>query len=138
MEKLTIDEQEYSCKVANKTMLTIKKDFLENALKTTTLKDLILHLANKIFDSKDFYNKQKIVALINLLKDIRANTTNESYKYSLNLIIRNLNAYRKVEKETEVTTTFIIAAEKLLVIDTLIVVAFSNSFNNILKTIYVK
>ena len=138
MEKLTIDEQEYSCKVANKTMLTIKKDFLENALKTTTLKDLILHLANKIFDSKDFYNKQKIVALINLLKDIRANTTNESYKYSLNLIIRNLNAYRKVEKETEVTTTFIIASEKLLVIDTLIVVAFSNSFNNILKTIYVK
>ena len=138
MEKLTIDEQEYSCKVANKTMLTIKKDFLENALKTTTLKDLILHLANKIFDSKDFYNKQKIVALINLLKDIRANTTNESYKYSLNLIIRNLNAYRKVEKETEVTTTFIIAAEKLLVIDTLIVVAFSNSFNNILKIIYIK
>lgn len=138
MEKLTIDEQEYSCKVANKTMLTIKKDFLDNALKTTTLKDLILHLANKIFDSKDFYNKQKIVALINLLKDIRANTTNESYKYSLNLIIRNLNAYRKVEKETEVTTTFIIASEKLLVIDTLIVVAFSNSFNNILKTIYVK
>lgn len=138
MEKLTIDEQEYSCKVANKTMLTIKKDFLENALKTTTLKDLILHLANKIFDSKDFYNKQKIVALINLFKDIRANTTNESYKYSLNLIIRNLNAYRKVEKETEVTTTFIIAAEKLLVIDTLIVVAFSNSFNNILKIIYIK
>ena len=138
MEKLTIDEQEYSCKVANKTMLTIKKDFLENALKTTTLKDLILHLANKIFDSKDFYNKHKIVALINLFKDIRANTTNESYKYSLNLIIRNLNAYRKVEKETEVTTTFIIAAEKLLVIDTLIVVAFSNSFNNILKIIYIK
>lgn len=138
MEKLIIDEQEYSCKVANKTMITIKKDFLEDALKTTTLKDLILHLANKIFDSKDFYNKQKIVALINLFKDIRANTTNKSYKYSLNLIIRNLNAYRKVEKETEVTTTFIIAAEKLLVIDTLIVVAFSNSFNNILKTIYIK
>lgn len=88
MEKLIIDEQEYSCKVANKTMLTIKKDFLEDALKTTTLKNLFLHFANKIFTSKDFYNKQKIVTLVNILKDIRSNVTNDNYKYSINIVIR--------------------------------------------------
>lgn len=51
----------------------------------------------------------------------------------INIVLTLLFAYRKIEKETEATTTFIIASEKLLVVDTLIVVAFSTSFNILLK-----
>jgi hypothetical protein len=36
--KLTIDRIEYNCKSNNKTMICIKKDFLNEALEKTTLK----------------------------------------------------------------------------------------------------
>ena len=98
--KLIIDRVEYSCKGNNKTMIYIKKDFLNEALKKATLKQILLHLANVTFDStnKDFFKKQKIIALINLVKSIRENINNKNDIYSLNLIIRNLEAYKKNQK----------------------------------------
>ena len=49
--KLTLDKVEYSCKSNNKTMIYIKKDFLNEALEKATLKQILLHLSNVIFDS---------------------------------------------------------------------------------------
>ena len=101
--KLTIDRVEYSCKSNNKTMIYIKKDFLNEALEKATLKQILLHLSNVIFDNsnQDFFKKQRILALINLVKSIRENIENKNDKYSLNLIIRNLEAYKKNQKQNE-------------------------------------
>ena len=98
--KLTLDRVEYSCKSNNKTMIFIRKDFLNEALQKATLKQILLHLSNVIFDSsnKDFFKKQRIIALINLVKSIRENINNKNDIYSLNLIIRNLEAYKKIKK----------------------------------------
>ena len=135
--KLTLDRVEYSCKGNNKTMIYIKKDFLNEALQKATLKQILLHLSNVIFDSsnKDFFKKQRIIALINLVKSIRENINNKNDIYSLNLIIRNLEAYKKNQRLGE---NYILNEDLQIVISTLITLAFSNSFNKILKSLYIK
>ena len=135
--KLTFDRVEYSCKSNNKTMIFIKKDFLNEALQKATLKQILLHLANLIFDSsnKDFFKKQRVIALINLVKSIRENINNKNDIYSLNLIIRNLEAYKKNQKLGE---NYVLNEDIEIVISTLITLAFSNAFNKILKSLYIK
>ena len=135
--KLTLDRVEYNCKSNNKTMIYIKKDFLNEALQKATLKQILLHLANVIFDSsnKDFFKKQRVIALINLVKSIRENINNKNDIYSLNLIIRNLEAYKKNQKLNE---NYILNEDIEIVISTLITLTFSNGFNKILKSIYIK
>ena len=135
--KLTLDRVEYTCKGNNKTMIYIKKDFLNEALQKATLKQILLHLANVIFDStnKDFFKKQRVIALINLVKDIRGNINNKNDIYSLNLIIRNLEAYKKNQKLNE---NYVLNEDIEIVITTLITLAFSNAFNKILKSLYIK
>ena len=135
--RLTLDRVEYSCKSNNKTMIYIKKDFLNEALQKATLKQILLHLANVIFDSsnKDFFKKQRVIALINLVKSIRENINNKNDIYSLNLIIRNLEAYKKNQKINE---NYVLNEDIEIVISTLIILAFSNGFNKILKSLYIK
>ncbi|MDN5114481.1 hypothetical protein [Aliarcobacter butzleri] len=135
--KLTLDRVEYSCKSNNKTMIFIKKDFLNEALQKATLKQILLHLANVIFDNtnKDFFKKQRVIALINLVKSIRENINNKNDIYSLNLIIRNLEAYKKNQKLNE---NYVLNEDIEIVITTLITLAFSNGFNKILKSLYIK
>ena len=135
--KLTLDRVEYSCKSNNKTMIYIKKDFLNEAFQKATLKQILLHLANVIFDNtnKDFFKKQRVIALINLVKSIRENINNKNDIYSLNLIIRNLEAYKKNQKLNE---NYILNEDIEIVISTLITLSFSNGFNKILKSLYIK
>ena len=135
--RLTLDRVEYSCKGNNKTIIYIKKDFLNEVLQKATLKQILLHLSNVIFDSsnKDFFKKQKIIALINLVKSIRENINNKNDIYSLNLIIRNLEAYKKNQKLNE---NYVLNEDIEIVISTLITLAFSNGFNKILKSLYIK
>ena len=135
--RLTLDRVEYSCKSNNKTMIYIKKDFLNEALQKATLKQILLHLSNVIFDSsnKDFFKKQRVIALINLVKSIRENINNKNDIYSLNLIIRNLEAYKKNQRSGE---NYVLNEDIEIVISTLITLAFSNGFNKILKSLYIK
>ena len=135
--RLTLDRVEYSCKSNNKTMIFIKKDFLNEALQKATLKQILLHLSNVIFDSsnKDFFKKQRVIALINLVKNIRENINSKNDIYSLNLIIRNLEAYKKNQKLNE---NYVLNEDIEIVISTLITLAFSNAFNKILKSLYIK
>ena len=106
-------------------------------MQKATLKQILLHLANVIFDSsnQDFFKKQRILALINLVKSIRENIENKNDIYSLNLIIRNLEAYKKSQKLGE---NYILNEDIEIVITTLITLAFSNAFNKILKSLYIK
>jgi len=135
--RLTLDRVEYSCKGNNKTMIYIKKDFLNEALQKATLKQILLHLSNVIFDNtnQEFFKKQRILALINLVKSIRENINNKNDIYSLNLIIRNLEAYKKNQ---ELGENYVLNEDIEIVISTLITLAFSNGFNKILKSLYIK
>ena len=75
------------------------------------------------------------MALINIVKSIRENVENKNDKYSLNLIIRNLEAYKKKKKLGE---NYVLNEDIEIVITTLITLAFSNGFNKILKSLYIK
>ncbi len=135
-ENLTINELEYSCSSNNITLLTINQNWLKDFVNSgNDLRDVLIHLANKIFDSNKFFVAQKIIALTNLVKSMRPIFKDTVYFYSLNLVVRNLNLYRKNEQNKE---NYIKSADKRIVIDTLIMLAFSNSFNNLLKSLYVK
>ncbi len=70
-----------------------------------------------------------------LVKSIRENVENKNDIYSLNLIIRNLEAYKKNQKLGE---NYILNEDIEIVITTLITLAFSNAFNKILKSLYIK
>ncbi len=135
-ENLTINELEYSCNSKNITLLKINEEWLrEFGKEGNDLREVLLHLSDKIFNSKDFFVAQRIIALINLVKSIRALFKEKSYIYSINLVVRNLNAYRNNEKSEK---NYIKAQDKKVVIDSLIILAFSNGYNDLLKSLYVK
>ena len=64
------------------------------------IKTNLLHLSNVIFDSsnKIFFKKQRIIALINLVKDIRENINNKMIVCLLNLnYCGKSKAYKKIK-----------------------------------------
>ena len=127
----------------NKTKLVVDKKSLKNIKTLEDLKMFIGAASGEIFEDEEIFNKQKIVALKNLVKNLKSNfKDNKIFDYSLNLVLRNLNSYHLVQKqekkEGEKTTNFIPSKEGKLIINSLIFLAFSNSFSKIIKAIYVK
>lgn len=127
----------------NKTKLVVNQKLLKNVKTLEDLKMFIMSANMEIFEDKEIFNKQKIVALKNLVKNLKEIfKDNKTFDYSLNLVLRNLNSYHLVQKqekkEGEKTTNFIPSKEGKLIINSLIFLAFSNSFSKILKSIYVK
>ena len=130
-----IEEKEFSSNEKNLTKLQLKEDYVKEVEKGK-LKDIVLQLTNKVFSLDSLYEKQKIVASINLMQDLRKYRTNEKDLYSINLIIRNLKAFHKVQKDQKDKT--ISNFERDFVINSLIILAFNHFFNNTLKALYVK
>ena len=130
-----IEEKEFFSNEKNLTMLKLKEDYIKEVEKDK-LKDIVLHLTNKIFSLDSLYEKQKIVASINLMQDLKKYRTNEKDLYSINLIIRNLKAFHKVQKDSKDKT--ISNFERDFIINSLIILAFNHFFNNTLKALYVK
>lgn len=127
----------------NKTKLVVNQKSLKNIKTLEDLKMFIGAASGEIFEDKEILNKQKIVALRNLTKDLKLNfKDNKVFEYSINLVLRNLNAYHLVQKQEKKVdnkvTNFIPAKESKIIINSLIFLAFSNSFSKILKSIYVK
>ncbi|MCG3709595.1 hypothetical protein [Aliarcobacter butzleri] len=128
---------------ANKTKIVVDKKYMKNIKTLEDLKMFIMSANMEVFEDKEIFNKQKIVSLKNLVKDLKLNfKDNKVFEYSLNLVLRNLNSYHSVQKqekkEGEKTTNFIPVKEGKLIINSLIFLAFSNSFSKILKSIYIK
>lgn len=128
---------------ANKTKLVVNQKSLKNIKTLEDLKMFIMSANMEIFEDKEILNKQKVVGLKNFVKDLKLNfKDNKTFDYSLNLVLRNLNAYHSIQKqekkEGEKVTNFIPAKESKIIINSLIFLAFSNSFSKILKSIYVK
>ncbi|MCG3694914.1 hypothetical protein [Aliarcobacter butzleri] len=127
----------------NKTKLVVNQKSLKNIKSLEDLKMFIGGASGEIFEDEEIFNKQKIVALKNLVKNLKSNfKDNKVFEYSINLVLRNLNAYHLIQKqekkEGEKVTNFIPAKESKIIINSLIFLAFSNSFSKILKSIYVK
>lgn len=127
----------------NKTKLVVNQKALKNIKTLEDLKMFIGGASGEIFEDKEILNKQKIVALRNLTKDLKLNfKDNKTFDYSLNLVLRNLNAYHSIQKKEQKidnkVTNFIPSKESKIIINSLIFLAFSNSFSKILKSIYIK
>ncbi|WP_151944723.1 hypothetical protein [Aliarcobacter butzleri] len=127
----------------NKTKLVVNQKLLKNVKTLEDLKMFIMSANMEIFEDKEIFNKQKIVALKNLTKNLKEIfKENKTFDYSLNLVLRNLNSYHSIQKQEkkdgEKVTNFIPSKEGKLIINSLIFLAFSNSFSKILKSIYVK
>ena len=127
----------------NKTKLVVNQKLLKNVKILEELKMFIMSANVEIFEDKEILKKQKIIALRNLTKDLKLNfKDNKVFEYSINLVLRNLNAYHLIQKqekkEGEKVTNFIPTKESKIIINSLIFLAFSNSFSKILKSIYSK
>lgn len=129
---------------ANKTKIVCKKEIIENLRTNENLRNYIIHCTNSIFKDKEIFNKQKIIAIKNLVKDIKlALKSNNIFDYNLNLTLRNLNEYynqqkNEIKDENGKIKNFIPSSESQFIIQSLIFLAFSNSYSKIIKSIYVK
>ena len=82
----------------NLTMLKLNENVVDY-VKKEKVKNVMLILVNEVLANEVLFEKQKIVASINLLKDLRTKIQNEKDIYSINLVIKNLKAYHKTQKE---------------------------------------
>lgn len=127
----------------NKTKLIANKEILQKVLTSDELKVFLLSACNEIYKDKEILNKQKVVSLKNLVKDIKLNIDNKNLDYNLNLVLRNLNeyhAFQKLEikdKEGKVTN-YIPSNEIPYILSSLIFLAFSSTLAKIVKNIYTK
>ena len=96
---------------------------------------------SEIFKDKEILKKQKVVAIKNLVKDLKVAINNDTFKYSLNLVIRNLNEYHNLQKsetkdENGKVKNFIPTQEAQAIIQALVLLAYSNSLAKICKNLF--
>jgi len=127
--ELTIDTDFYLCKSQNKTKLSLKKEFIDSAIESSKLEDLVFFLAQQVFEDENFYKRQKIVALTNLVRDLKS-YVNDRDKFTLNLVIKNFKKYHKIEQEDEY---YILKEDRMFYIQVQIKRAFKKVFNEMLK-----
>ena len=115
-----------------------------NRIISSESKDTITNEYDSIFNvfkDKEILKKQKVVAIKNLVKDLKIAINNDTSKYSLNLVIRNLNEYHNLQKneikdENGKITNFIPSQEAQAIIQALILLAYSNSLAKICKNLF--
>ena len=122
-------------------MIQITKQIVENLRTNEAIRNYIISSVSEIFKDKEILKKQKVVAIKNLVKDLKVAINNDTFKYSLNLVIRNLNEYHTLQK-SEVKnpsgkiTNFIPSQEAQAIIQALILLAYSNSLAKICKNLF--
>ena len=125
----------------NKTKIVAKKEVVENLRTNEAIRNYIISSVSEIFKDKEILKKQKVVAIKNLVKDLKVAINNDTFKYSLNLVIRNLNEYHNLQKsetkdENGKVKNFIPSQESQSIIQSLVLLAYSNSFSKICKNLY--
>ena len=125
----------------NKTKIVAKKEVVENLRTNEAIRNYIISSVSEIFKDKEILKKQKVVAIKNLVKDLKVAINNDTFKYSLNLVIRNLNEYHNLQKsetkdENGKVKNFIPTQEAQAIIQALVLLAYSNSFSKICKNLY--
>ena len=125
----------------NKTKIVAKKEVVENLRTNEAIRNYIISSVSEIFKDKEILKKQKVVAIKNLVKDLKIALNNDTFKYSLNLVIRNLNEYHTLQKseikdENGKVKNFIPTQEAQAIIQALVLLAYSNSLAKICKNLY--
>ena len=125
----------------NKTKIVVTKQIVENLRTNEAIRNYIISSVSEIFKDKEILKKQKVVAIKNLVKDLKIALNNDTFKYSLNLVIRNLNEYHNLQKseikdENGKVKNFIPTQEAQAIIQALVLLAYSNSLAKICKNLY--
>ncbi len=125
----------------NKTKIVAKKQIVENLKSNEAIRNYLISSVSDVFKDKEILKKQKVVAIKNLVKDLKIALNNDTFKYSLNLVIRNLNEYHTLQKseikdENGKITNFIPSQETQAIVQALVLLAYSNSFSKICKNLY--
>lgn len=125
----------------NKTKIVATKQVVENLRTNEAIRNFLISSVSDIFKDKEILKKQKVVAIKNLVKDLKVAINNDTFKYSLNLVIRNLNEYHNLQKsetkdENGKVKNFIPTQEAQAIIQALVLLAYSNSFSKICKNLY--
>ena len=125
----------------NKTKIVAIKEVVENLRTNEAIRNYIISSVSEIFKDKEILKKQKVVAIKNLVKDLKIALNNDTFKYSLNLVIRNLNEYHNLQKsetkdENGKVKNFIPTQEAQAILQALILLAYSNSLAKICKNLY--
>ena len=125
----------------NKTKIVSKKQIVENLKSNEAIRNYLISSVSEVFKDKEILKKQKVVAIKNLVKDLKVAINNDTFKYSLNLVIRNLNEYHNLQKsetkdENGKVKNFIPTQEAQAIIQALVLLAYSNSLAKICKNLY--
>ena len=125
----------------NKTKIVATKEVVENLRSNEAIRNFLIASVSDVFKDKEILKKQKVVAIKNLVKDLKIAINNDTSKYSLNLVIRNLNEYHNLQKneikdENGKITNFIPSQETQAIVQALVLLAYSNSFSKICKNLY--
>ena len=125
----------------NKTKIVAIKEVVENLRTNEAIRNYIISSVSEIFKDKEILKKQKVVAIKNLVKDLKVAINNDTFKYSLNLVIRNLNEYHNLQKsetkdENGKVKNFIPTQEAQAIIQALVLLAYSNSLAKICKNLF--
>ena len=125
----------------NKTKIVATKEVVENLRSNEAIRNFLIASVSDVFKDKEILKKQKVVAIKNLVKDLKVAINNDTFKYSLNLVIRNLNEYHNLQKsetkdENGKVKNFIPTQEAQAIIQALVLLAYSNSFSKICKNLY--
>ncbi|MCT7525420.1 hypothetical protein N5T77_10200 [Aliarcobacter cryaerophilus] len=135
LKKEKIMEHEFCSIGKNLTMLKLEENYVKS-IEKAKLQDVVFELVNKIFGLESLFEKQKIVACINILQNLKKYRIEKNDLYALNLLIKNFKAYHNTQKA--LVDKNIKNTERSIIITSLITLVFSNFFNNTLKSIYVK
>lgn len=125
-----IDNDIYSS-TKNLTKLNVNKKFLDFALEKAHLEQVLKQLAINVFNDENLYNKQKIIAFTNLVRSVKR-SIDKKEEFSLNVIIKMLNAHHKTQKNIK----YFIVNKELESVQTFIKLAFDKDLHATLKNIY--
>ncbi len=125
----------------NKTKIVATKQVVENLRTNEAIRNFLISSVFDVFKDKEILKKQKIVAIKNLVKDLKIALKNEAFNYSLNLVIRNLNEYHTLQKseikdENGKIKNFIPSQESQAIIHALVLLAYSHSFAHTFTNLY--
>ncbi len=116
----------------NLTKLNVKKDYLNDMLKSNHIEQILKSLAFNVFSDENLYNKQKIVAFTNLVRSVKR-LVDKKEEFSLNVIIKMLNIHHKTQKDIK----YFINNKELESVNTFIKLAYDRDLHSTLKDVYI-
>lgn len=115
----------------NLTKLSVKKDYLNDMLKSNHIEQVLKSLAFNVFNDENLYNKQKIVAFTNLVRSVKK-LVDKKEEFTLNVIIKMLNAHHKTQKNIK----YFVNNKELESINIFIKLAYDRDLHITLKDVY--